>query len=142
MLVFKCGGLVNKKKDHALLILQGDIIDRAMTKKKDPVAEMFEQVARVLYEAGMVIREAMGIGGKFEITSVLRTIRLGGYIGTSIALGVLGGLWLDNELDTNPLFVFIGLALGLAVAIFGTYWRLKPFTHKKDHKTDKKRKGE
>jgi len=114
-----------------------------MAKEKDPVSEMFEQVGRILREAGLLLREAVGIGNKFEITSVIRTIRLGGYIGTSIALGVFGGLWLDSELDTNPLFILIGLALGLAIASFGTYWRLKPFIHHKHHRAnDKKRKEE
>jgi len=107
------------------------------------MAEMFEQMGKVLREAGLVLREAVGIGSKLEITSVLRTIRLGGYIGTSITLGVLGGLWLDSKLGTNPLFILIGLTLGIAVAVFGTYWRIKPFMHKKHHRTtDKKQKGE
>ena len=114
-----------------------------MAKKKDPMAEMFEQIGWVLREAGRVLREAAGIGGKFEMMSVLRTIRLGGYIATSIALGVLGGLWLDSSLGTKPLFIFIGLALGIAVAVFGTYWRLKPFIHKEHRRTtEKKQKGE
>jgi len=125
-----------------------------MTKKKDPVAEMFEEVSRVLHEAGRVIgeamgigikfeqvgkvinevarviREAMGIGVKFELTLMLRGIRLGSYIGTSILLGILGGLWLDGELGTKPLFLIIGLVLGLAVAAFGAYWRVKPLMRK------------
>ena len=114
-----------------------------MAEKKDPMTEMFEQIGWVLREAGRVIREAAGIGANFDVTHLVRIVRLGGYIGTSIALGVLGGLWLDSELGTNPLFILIGLALGIAVAVFGTYWRLRPYMHKNiHHKKDKPKKEE
>ena len=113
-----------------------------MIEKKDPVAAMFEQMGQILREAGRVIREAMGIGVKFETTLMLRGIRLGAYIGTSILLGIFGGLWLDGELGTKPLFVIIGLVLGIAIAAFGSYWRLKPLIHKGSKHKVKKTEGE
>ncbi|GAF79749.1 unnamed protein product [marine sediment metagenome] len=136
-----------------------------MTEKKDPVAEMFEQVGRVLREAGRVIgqaagigikfeqvgmvinevgrviREAMGIGVKFELTLMLRGIRLWSYIATSILLGILGGLWLDGKLGTEPLFLIIGLVLGIAVSAFGAYWRVKPLMRKGRKPKVKKTEG-
>jgi len=48
------------------------------------------------------------------------------YIGLSIFLGVAGGLWLDRKLNTQPIFVLIGLILGLIVAFWGFYRMIVP----------------
>lgn len=48
------------------------------------------------------------------------------YIGLSIFLGVFGGLWLDRKLDTQPIFVLIGLILGLIIAFWGFYRMVVP----------------
>lgn len=53
-------------------------------------------------------------------------IGIGWLIGLSILLGVLGGLWLDNRLGTQPLFIIVGLFLGLIIASYGTYRMLLP----------------
>ncbi|HEX9897257.1 MAG TPA: AtpZ/AtpI family protein [Dehalococcoidales bacterium] len=52
---------------------------------------------------------------------------LGFYIAGAIILGIVGGRWLDTKLNTDPLWLIIGLILGIAVAITGTYNMLKPF---------------
>ncbi len=41
---------------------------------------------------------------------------------------------MDNKFDTGPLWLIIGLILGLAVAVLGVYNMLKPFieNNKKD----------
>jgi F0F1-type ATP synthase assembly protein I len=52
---------------------------------------------------------------------------LGFYIAGAIILGVVGGRWLDTKLNTSPLWLIIGLILGIAVAVTGTYNMLKPF---------------
>jgi F0F1-type ATP synthase assembly protein I len=52
---------------------------------------------------------------------------LGFYIAGAIILGIVGGRWLDTKLNTNPLWLIIGLILGIAVAVTGTYNMLKPF---------------
>jgi F0F1-type ATP synthase assembly protein I len=39
----------------------------------------------------------------------------------SILLGVFGGLFLDRALHTAPLFLLVGLALGVGAAIYGVY---------------------
>jgi ATP synthase protein I len=51
---------------------------------------------------------------------------IGFYIAGSIILGILGGRWLDQKLDSSPLWFIIGMILGLAVAFYGTYSMLKP----------------
>ena len=56
----------------------------------------------------------------------MRLLGLGWYVTLSIVLGVGGGLWLDGRLDVRPLFTLLGLALGLAVAIYGTYKLVQP----------------
>jgi len=62
--------------------------------------------------------------------AALRLTGVGFFIGGSIALGVIAGLWLDKRFDTS-LFWIIGLFLGLAVASYGVYQMLLPFISKK-----------
>jgi F0F1-type ATP synthase assembly protein I/(2Fe-2S) ferredoxin len=42
-------------------------------------------------------------------------------IGLAILLGVFGGYWLDNLFNTQPLFLLIGLGIGLLLAGLSTY---------------------
>ncbi|MFC1865206.1 AtpZ/AtpI family protein [Chloroflexota bacterium] len=63
-------------------------------------------------------------------------IGVGWFIGLSIILGVLGGLWLDNKLDTQPLFILIGLLFGLIVAVYGVYRMLLPLLKNRGNKED------
>lgn len=42
-------------------------------------------------------------------------------LGLSIALGYLGGRWLDGKLGTEPWFQWIGLSLGLAAGARSLY---------------------
>lgn len=53
--------------------------------------------------------------------AAMRLVGVGWYIGLCIFLGVWGGLWLDNRLNTAPAFVIVGLIFGLAIAIYGVY---------------------
>jgi len=39
----------------------------------------------------------------------------------SLLVGILGGLFLDRWLRTTPLFLIIGILLGLAAAAIGVY---------------------
>ena len=52
---------------------------------------------------------------------------IGFYIAGAIILGIVGGRWLDTKFDTDPLWLIIGLVLGIVVAVMGTYNMLKPF---------------
>ena len=55
-----------------------------------------------------------------------RLIGVGWYISACIILGLLGGRWLDGKLDTNIIFTLVGVFLGLAVAVIGTYRMVAP----------------
>ena len=55
-----------------------------------------------------------------------RLMGIGWYIGLSVAGGILGGIWLDNKLGTSILFTLVGVVLGTAVALYGTYRMISP----------------
>jgi F0F1-type ATP synthase assembly protein I len=58
---------------------------------------------------------------------MLSLLGMGFYIAIAIVLGIWGGHWLDEQFNTNPLFLIIGLILGIAVAVLGSYNMMKPF---------------
>ena len=66
--------------------------------------------------------------------AALRLTGVGFFIGGSIFLGVFAGLWLDNRLNTAPVFILIGLVLGIAVAGIGVYQMLLPLLGNKRNK--------
>ena len=66
--------------------------------------------------------------------AALRLMGVGFFIGGSIVMGVIAGLWLDNGLSTEPVFMIIGLLFGVIVAIYGVYRMLLPLM---DNKQDK-----
>jgi F0F1-type ATP synthase assembly protein I len=68
--------------------------------------------------------------------AALSIIGIGWFVGLSLLGGVLGGLWLDNKLNTQPLFVLVGLFLGFSVAAYGVYQMLLPLLRNKNDKGD------
>ncbi len=60
-----------------------------------------------------------------------RLVGVGFYIGICIVGGVLGGLWLDNRFNTRPIFMLVGLILGLIIAFWGVYQMLLPIMNNK-----------
>ena len=66
--------------------------------------------------------------------AALRLTGVGFFIGGSIVLGVFAGLWLDARLDTRPVFILVGLVLGVVVAGLGVYQMLLPLLNKKQDK--------
>jgi ATP synthase protein I len=69
--------------------------------------------------------------------AALRLTGIGFYIVACILLGVFSGLWLDGKLDTSPLFIILGLVLGLGLAVFGIYRMIRPLmTDKQDREKD------
>lgn len=38
-----------------------------------------------------------------------------------LVLGIVGGVWLDEQLGLKPLFLLLGLFLGLGAAFYGIY---------------------
>jgi F0F1-type ATP synthase assembly protein I len=66
----------------------------------------------------------------------LRVLGIGWYVAVAILLGVLGGLWLDGRLNTRPVFLIIGLFVGLMTAGYGAYVMIKPFFNNNQGKGD------
>ena len=52
---------------------------------------------------------------------VARLLGVGWYVAICIVGGVWGGVWLDEKLGASPLFLLIGLMLGLVIAGAGVY---------------------
>ena len=50
---------------------------------------------------------------------VFRLLGLGWYVALCLVVGVAGGVWLDRQLQLSPLFLLLGLALGLIFAFVG-----------------------
>ncbi len=66
--------------------------------------------------------------------AALRLVGVGFFVSGSILLGVFGGLWLDNMLNTEPIWVIVGLILGLVIAFYGVYRMLLPLLGNKQDK--------
>ena len=66
--------------------------------------------------------------------AALRLTGVGFFIGGSILLGVVAGLWLDSKLNTEPILMIVGLILGIVVAFYGVYQMLLPLIGKKQDK--------
>ncbi|MFC2060757.1 AtpZ/AtpI family protein [Chloroflexota bacterium] len=58
--------------------------------------------------------------------AALRLVGVGFFIGCSIVLGVVAGIWVDSKLNSEPVLTILGLILGLVVAVFGVYQMLLP----------------
>ena len=58
--------------------------------------------------------------------AAFRLVGLGWYIGICIFLGIIGGIWLDNKLNSRPVFVIVGLLLGIVIAFYGVYKMILP----------------
>ncbi len=83
----------------------------------------------------------MLLGGSVEAgmrrwQAALNLIGVGWFVGVSLLLGVLGGLWLDSEFGSKPLFVIVGLILGIIVATYGVYRMLLPLIRNRQDKED------
>ena len=67
----------------------------------------------------------------------LRLLGVGFFIGGCIVLGVVAGLWIDGRLGTKPVFILVGLALGIITAFYGVYQMLLPLLKDKQDKENK-----
>ena len=65
-----------------------------------------------------------------------RLVGVGFFIGICLLLGVLAGLWLDGKFGTKPVFMMLGLLLGLVVAGYGVYQMLLPLLRNTQDKGD------
>jgi len=56
----------------------------------------------------------------------VRLTGLGWYVALCIVFGIVGGLALDELLETKPLFMLLGILLGSVVAFWGLYKMVQP----------------
>ncbi len=56
-----------------------------------------------------------------KMPPAVRLLSIGWYFALCIVGGIVGGLLLDNVLDTKPLFTLVGLFAGLFLAFWGGY---------------------
>jgi ATP synthase protein I len=59
----------------------------------------------------------------------LRLTGIGFYIAACIVGGILLGWWLG---DKKPVFMMIGLIIGLVIAVYGVYRMIKPLMNQKN----------
>nr|WP_106406299.1 AtpZ/AtpI family protein [Bacillus marinisedimentorum] len=50
----------------------------------------------------------------------------------SVLIGVFGGRWIDKQFGTMPLFLIVGLLLGLAAGVYGVLRIIQRFMEKND----------
>ena len=86
--------------------------------------DKFDMLFKVRYiEAGMS-----------KWVAALRLTGVGFFIGACILLGIVAGIWIDNKLGTEPIFVITGLVAGIAIAVYGVYRMLLPLLNNKQDK--------
>jgi len=59
---------------------------------------------------------------------------VGFYVAACIILGIIGGHWLDGKMNSAPLWLIVGLLLGIVIAFYGVYAMLRPFLKDKQDK--------
>jgi ATP synthase protein I len=70
--------------------------------------------------------------GMNRLIPALRVTGIGFYIATCIAGGAFAGYWLGGK---KPLFMIIGLLVGLVLAVYGAYRMIRPLI-KADNKKE------
>lgn len=68
---------------------------------------------------------ATGRGG--QGLSVWNLLGLGGYDALCLLAGMGLGWFVDSRLHTTPIFVLVGLAVGLVLAVVGTWAQIKKY---------------
>ena len=61
------------------------------------------------------------MNGRYWWVSAAQFLGIGWYIALAIVVPTLGGVWLDGRVGTTPLFLLLGLLLGVVAAFYGTY---------------------
>ncbi len=69
---------------------------------------------------------------------ILRLLGFGWYFATSLAVGLVGGYFLDRWLGTEPWLVLVGLLLGTVAGFYGMFKMLLP-VYKREGKSGKRR---
>ncbi len=68
---------------------------------------------------------------------VWKLIGIGWFIALSLILPVFLGLWLDRKLNTGVIFTFVGLVVGLVLALVGVYRMLLQVIREGENKEKK-----
>jgi len=82
----------------------------------------------------MLLRVRNIEAGMSRWVAALRLTGVGFFIGGCILLGIVAGLWIDTRLSTKPVFILVGLVLGIVVAAYGVYRMLLPLMGNKHDK--------
>ena len=70
----------------------------------------------------------------------LRTLLgIGSMLGVCVGLGIFGGVLADRAAGSSPLFVLLGLAVGILVGAAGAYQVIRPYTRTSSVPADKAR---
>lgn len=78
-----------------------------------------------------------GETGMNRWVAAFRLTGVGFFIAACILSGTFAGLWLDGKLDTKPLFILVGLFIGLGMAAFGVYQMIRPLMNdRRDKEND------
>jgi ATP synthase protein I len=72
--------------------------------------------------------------GMSRWVAALRLTGVGFFIAACILLGTFAGLWLDGKLNTKPIFMIVGLVVGLGIAIYGVYQMVRPLMNNRQDK--------
>ncbi len=59
--------------------------------------------------------------------AALGLLGVGFYVAGVIILGVVAGRWLDSRIGSEPLWLIVGLVLGVVAECYGAYAMLQPF---------------
>ena len=65
-----------------------------------------------------------------------RLVGIGWYIPLCLVLGAFAGYKLDEKFDTSPWLAFVGLTVGLVIALVGVYLMVLPLL-KEEQRKDK-----
>lgn len=69
------------------------------------------------------------------MTKNLNTLYLGLKIGLLVTIPLIGflllGVWMDTKFDTFPIYLIMGIVVGLASAVFLVYKIIIPYINKK-----------
>jgi len=71
--------------------------------------------------------EAQSPKGPKPLPGGFAFLNMGFSAAVMVALGVLLGLWLDSKFHTSPLFLLIGLALGLFMAAMSVIKQIRTY---------------
>ena len=69
---------------------------------------------------------------------IFRLLGFGWYFATSLAIGLVGGYFLDRWLDTKPWFLLAGLLLGTVAGFYGMFKMLLPVYKREAGKSAKR----